>query len=378
MTSIALISTGISKFYLVFKFTIKIACFVFERRADIVNADRFCYFFGGLCMNLTLVIPSLNRLSGDGLPPLLVPSLNKLMRFGRFSAVTAEASELYGRYLWQGSLLAEAKKAAGIAEHSAAVLVSPVWQQMGMHHVNMVGGQDIGIGLDEAEALCRGLEDLYRDLGWRFYLVRPDLWLLVLENMLDWQVPPVLDMLGQMDGSVKAEGSDAVQWLQWQTEMQMWLHGHDVNRRRQAAKQPEINGVWLWTDCCGQASSQSVLGSDSVWAQFYPGTKLDAPYDWSAWQAVLSENGGKFSDGLLFLDDLAATAHTADVWTYKDILEQWEQRWFAPLWQALSDGSVQQLKLVTDGEAGGELLVKAKAGRAFWKRQKQFAGRLGG
>lgn len=327
-------------------------------------------------MNLTLALPALVYHISDTLPPLDLPSFNKILRFGTFTPSSISSSALYARFLWKGSLLGHALNHLHLPPGQPSVFASPVWQQMGMHNLSMLGGTDIQIQLHEAEQLCSGLNDFFREDGWAFRPVRADLWLVTVPRIPNWQVPPVLDVLGQVDGSIRAEGPDGPSWLQKQTEIQMWLHNHPLNVERTAAGIPTVNGVWLWQDLEGGQTAAPILACDSSWAQFYSGTHLDVPYDFAAWEAVLKESGQTVSDGLLFLDDLAVTAHTADVWAYKDTLESWEQRWFAPLWQALCEGRLKNLCIVTDGPHGGELHIKAKAGRAFWKKKKTFAGQL--
>ncbi len=329
-------------------------------------------------MYLTLALPALNRNTSDTLPETVLPSLNKMMRFGVHTATPARPSEFYGRFLWRGSLLENAKSALGISSNRSAVFASPVWQQMGMHHMDMLGGGDIQIQAHEAETLCRGLNGFLQDDGWHFSPLRPDLWLVLLPEQPNWQAAPVLDVLGRIDGSIRAEGSGSRAWLQKQTEIQMWLHAHPINAERTAAQAHAVNGVWLWRDIAGGQSGEPFLGSSSPWAQFYPGSRTDAPYDFDAWMEMVREHGRPVSDGLLFLDDLAVTLHTDDVWAYKDILESWEQRWFAPLWQALQQGRLNGLTIATDGGQGGSLTLKPKSARAFWKKKKVFAGNLGG
>ena len=81
---------------------------------------------------------------------------------------------------------------------------------------------------------------------------------------------------------------------------------------------------------------------------------------------------------MIFLDDLLPAAHTADVWAYQQTLQAWDERFFAPIWQDLRSGRLKQFTLATDGAEGGRLHLSAKAGRAFWKRQREFQGKLGG
>lgn len=328
-------------------------------------------------MYLTLALPALNFNSSEQIPTLCLPSLNKMLRFGRYIATPLRPSEFYGRLLWNGSLLEQTKRHLHIAREQAAVFASPVWQQMGMHHMDMLGGTDIQVQAQEAAELCEGLNAFLKDDGWHFYALRPDLWLVTLPSPPLWQTEPVLDVLGQIDGTVRAEGAGSGAWLQKQTEIQMWLHAHPVNSARVAAKAPAINGVWLWQDIEGRQTHPPLLACDSPWAQFYPGKAVDAPFDFAAWENIKQETGSMVSDGLIFLDDLQVTHHTADAWAYKEILEKWEHCWFEPLWQALQEGRLKELNIITDGEHGGRLNIKSKAGRAFWKRKKTFAGQLG-
>ena len=72
-------------------------------------------------MNLTLAIPSLNRCGDENPPPLDLPSFDEILRFGILTRAAAAPSELYRRFLWQGSLLDAAKQKSGIAAEQAAV-----------------------------------------------------------------------------------------------------------------------------------------------------------------------------------------------------------------------------------------------------------------
>ena len=327
-------------------------------------------------MNLTLALPALNWGDETSLPPLDVPALNQLLRFGRFSAAPQSSAAFFADYLWQGSLLALAKQALSIPAEQPAVFASPVWQQMGMHRMSMLGGSEIGISAEEAAELCGGLNQFYADEGWRFQVYRPDLWLLCLPETADWQAEPVLDVLGEVDGTMRAQGDGSRAWLSAQTEIQMWLHNHALNAARTAAGQPAINGVWLWRDGVGTTANTPLLASDSAWADAYSGSRVDAPYDYAAWYAIAAEQGS--DSGVIFLDDLLPAAHTADVWAYQQTLQAWDERFFAPIWQDLRSGRLKQFTLATDGAEGGRLQLSAKAGRAFWKRQRAFQGKLGG
>ena len=325
-------------------------------------------------MKLTLAIPALNRRNDETLPPLKLDAFNQILRYGRLNKMPQTPSEFYRRHLWQGSLLAQAKRILNIPADQAAAFASPLWQQMGMHQVSVISGEHLNIQTEEAEQLCQGLSDFYLEEGWQFHLLRPDLWLITMPFESDWQVAPIWDIGGQIGATDQAAGRDALQWLNKQTEIQMWLHNHPLNQQRQNQQVAALNGLWLWQDIHGKSTHTGLLGSDSPWAQFYPHQRIDAPYDFDAYLNAANESGFSVSDGLIFLDDLIVTEQTGDVFAYQEILQSWETRWFTPLWQALQSGRLKQLTIATDGENGGELVMTSTSKWAFWKAKKSFNG----
>ncbi|WP_254351937.1 hypothetical protein [Neisseria mucosa] len=182
--------------------------------------------------------------------------------------------------------------------HSA--FASPVWQQMGMHHVNIISGEFIGIQKEEAQRLCADLSAFYQDKDWQFEPLCESMWLLSMPTIEDWGAECVLDVCGQPEMDGQAHGKDAVFWLAMQTEIQMFLHTHPINQAREQQGLPEINGLWLWNDASGGTQSADIVASDSAWARFSDTPKLDAPYDLKAWFEMVQETGNTVSDGLIF------------------------------------------------------------------------------
>ena len=301
-------------------------------------------------MNLTLAIPSLNRPSERPVP-IDTPDLNALLRFGHFTSLPAETSVFYARHLWQGkpeiSILAE----LGLSADTPALLAAPVCQQMGMNQAHLASGRALSVTAQEAAQWCEGLNDFFREDGWRFYPFKPDLWLLTLPKQPDWQVPSVLDMLGQADGMERMERYAEPDWLSKQTEIQMWLHAHPLN----AARTMPVNGVWLWPGHSDGQAEAGFTSTDSSWL-LRPGLPHDA--------------------GLIFLDDLTVSVAADDEESYRQLLADWDVRFFTPIRLALQKGRLKNLTLTTDGEHGGVLNIRTKAERAFWKRKKVFTGTL--
>lgn len=322
-------------------------------------------------MHLTLILPALNWAHDAALPELDAPYLNLLLRFGTVCRQHLAAETCYAR-LWRGSLRANLLRRLVLPEQTPAVLVSPLWQKMGMHSMNVLDGRAIGISPEEAQALCRDLDGFYADAGYRFYAYRPDLWLMTLPETVDWTVVPVFDIHGQVDGSVRAAGGAAGAWLALQTEMQMWLHQHDINRRRTENGQPAINGVWLWQDSIGTAGD-APLASDSVWAGEYPQVPQPLPEHLSAWLAQCAAQ--KVSDSVVFADDLVLCRQSADVWRYAEMVQTMDNHWFRAVWEHLQSGGLNAFTLHTDGESGGCLHIGRRAKWAFWRKAVKFCGR---
>ena len=324
-------------------------------------------------MKLTFAIPALNRLDDETLPPLQLSAFNQILRYGKLHKQAQTSSEFYSRHLWSGSLLAHAKAWLQLPPEQPAALASPLWQQMGMHQVSIIGGEHLRITPDEATRFCEELSAFYHEDHWRFFPIRPDLWLVTKPSDSRWHVAPALDIYGQIDAAAQAEGSDALEWLGKQTEIQMWLHNHPINHHRTAQNQPVINGLWLWQDLHGRQSAD-FTATNSPWAQFSQQPTIALPDDFNAYEGMMAAQTSTVSDGLIFLDDLSVTAQTGDIWAYKDILEDWEQRWFSPALQALTSGRLHRLTVTTDGDNGGTLSITPKSKWAFWKTEKPFKG----
>ena len=119
-------------------------------------------------MKLTLALPSLNRFADESVPELALPAFNRLLRYGTLRKETLRPSEFYGRHLWSGSLITQVQRLRHISQKRTAAFASPVWQQMGMHHVNIISGEFIGIQKEEAQRLCADLSAFYQDKDWQF------------------------------------------------------------------------------------------------------------------------------------------------------------------------------------------------------------------
>ena len=306
----------------------------------------------------TLILPGLLRENAAQLPLPPTPALNHLLRFGRFAGEAAERGEMLGRWL-----------GAAFDLPANQAYASPVCQRTGMNSIMQHGGAMLGIGAEEAEQWCRGLNEFFAGDA-EFAVLRPDLWLLTLPEAVCWQAPPLWQAEGLIDGSARAQGENARQWLSMQTEIQMWLHAHPLNSGRGIP----VNAVWLWTPPALPAPAEAfeLVGSSNPWRSHSTLNSADEPQDFAAWQQQCRNASADINRSALWLD--ALNAGSDDPARYLDILAAWEKDFFAPAWDALKTGSLKGLRLVCDGLAGGILTVPPKPQFAFWKRRRTFKG----
>jgi hypothetical protein len=126
-------------------------------------------------------------------------------------------------------------------------------------------------------------------------------------------------------------GADAPRWRRWQSEMQMLLFEHPVNRAREISGRSPVNYVWMWgggtlraTDPAAPAAavfSEAALLRDLARAVGTVAAK--APGSFAAYRAA-----SPAASALVWLDDLKAP----DV---QEQLTAFDSDWAAPMERAL-------------------------------------------
>jgi hypothetical protein len=130
--------------------------------------------------------------------------------------------------------------------------------------------------------------------------------------------------------------------------MQMLLHGHPLNRRREQAGQLPINGLWLWGGgavpapaACGYAT----LYGDNPLAR---GLAVAGGVPWRARPAnaaTLLADAAPDGEQLIVIEDLLHPVQYENAADYRNALSALEHDWFAPLRAALADGRVEELRI---------------------------------
>ena len=135
---------------------------------------------------------------------------------------------------------------AGVDPHGAFVLAAdPVTLVAGMDDVALAARAD-DLHVLEANALVDALNAHFAPDGLTFVAPRPDSWFVTMAKRPDLRTAPLDAALGGVLSAHAPSGGDAGTWQRWSTEIQMLLHAHPVNRRREQQGRPLANGLWFW------------------------------------------------------------------------------------------------------------------------------------
>lgn len=99
---------------------------------------------------------------------------------------------------------------------------------------------------DESAALLSSLRAHFATDGIEFVERGPGRWWAALAQPQNIETSPPDAALGQSISAYLPRGPDAARWRRWQSEMQMLLFGHPVNRLRESSGRAQVNYVWVW------------------------------------------------------------------------------------------------------------------------------------
>ncbi len=239
------------------------------------------------------------------------------------------------------------------------------------HHERIVLADAGAFDLDEdaAQGLVAALNAEFGDVG-HFHAASAGRWYLRLNAGVDHPVEPISAVAGRLVAG-EISGLPLTRWL---NEVQMFLHRHPLNERREAAGRPAINSLWLW-------------GGGALPAGIAPA--FSAVFTDNPLAAGLARAAGIPQHGRpLSLDDIQADAGTRPLVVLDQLLARvlyedsdgWREGfarldagWFAPLKKALG-GKVDRVSLLAP-TVYGDLRYTLTAGDRWklWKSGQPLA-----
>jgi hypothetical protein len=230
----------------------------------------------------------------------------------------------------------------------------PVHLRFHQEHLILAGMGHFGITLAEAQTLVTALNDQLAEHG-RFHATSAERWYLQLTDpaLTDgFSAAPLSTVAGRRIERLLAESTATRGMRRLVNDIQMILHAHPLNQQRENAGQMTINSLWLWGAGAlpPRQDEKQEKPFDGLWsddplalglARQAGITSCPPPAD----AATLLAEAGPGKRQLLILDTLLGPVQYENSADYRQAMMALEQRWFAPLKQALAAGRITRLRI---------------------------------
>jgi len=311
-------------------------------------------------MQITLVVPEIVWPEPDDhetLAELAVPGLATLLARSRMHRSPAQSLEAavgdafgYGEPAALAACRVHGEESGPAAGCALWLCADPVHLRLHQERLILADAATLEIDVNEAQAIVDALNRHFPDAG-RFHFASSDRWYLELaagRELGRFEVPPLSTVAGRSVVRQLPETAEA-RWLRrLLNEAQMVLHEHPVNRQRDDAGRATINSLWLWG--AGRLPTAGAGPFTDVWSDLAlargcgraAGSQVRSLPDGATALLAQATRGGEH---LVVLDGLQSCVQYEDGAAYRATLLALEERWFAPLQQALASGRIRRLCL---------------------------------
>jgi hypothetical protein len=203
-------------------------------------------------MQLTLVLPNLLDAEPDTLDAAAAPALARLLgasgspvpKPGGAPGIACDSLGIAKQHDWPiAPLLASA---AGIdAGHSYWLCAQPVALALERGE-GRLASMVTDLDADQSASLLASLRAHFASDGMEFVDRGPGRWWASLAEAQQLETSPPYAALGKPLIAHLPRGEDAARWRRWQSEMQMILFEHPVNRAREKSGRATVDYVWMW------------------------------------------------------------------------------------------------------------------------------------
>lgn len=239
----------------------------------------------------------------------------------------------------------------------------------------MADGRELQLGAEESRDLIAELNRHFTESGLRFEAPNAEHWY-VFADRQRVRTTPLSQVRGRSLTGRLPEGEDGVYWNAVLAELQMLLHGLNVNFHRASVNLPQVNSLWFWG--AGRMPDVPVGQWTRVWshdallmglADASGVARADLPADGSEWLAR-AEAGSH----LLVVDALSSQLPDIPQAAWSTVMQALEPMWWQPLFQALRSGRLDSLSLYPLN--GQVYRLDRGAARRWWRRSLPWSRRL--
>lgn len=312
---------------------------------------------------LRVALPWLQSVLAEAAARETLPSLESLAWLGGRGRLRVLAGVAWRDWLvaplGAAAALGEAPAGPALARHlgnavdgtGSWCLAQPVSLAAGLDHIRMGGLPEARPTGEEATALAATVTAHFGADGLAVVGFVDGAWLLRFDTPVVCATQPPDAVVGHDVHDAMPSGRDGARVRSLMNEIQMLLHEHPVNLRRERARQLPINGWWLWGF---GARARVPLAANPGWA-----LRTDDPWLRALWvDAGAPDASAVNGDTLLALAQPPAAEQA-------QALAEVEAQLLRPLAARLRAGALAGVELLVGDR---ELTVTRAGCRAFWRR----------
>ncbi len=334
--------------------------------------------------SLTLFIPGLLTPAGDlseqDIPP--VPSLEKLLAcasreqlipFG-FSDALCMLFKLE-RHAEKDFPIAAITKLVD-DDHSLAgpwMRADPVHLVAGRQGLVLMDESTFTLDQHDALVLAADVKDILAERGMILEAPTTNRWYITMDVAPDIKTIPVHEVAGRDIHYYMPAGKDQQAWAQLLNEIQMTLHGSQVNTERERRGERAVNSLWFWG--CGELP----ILVKCPWTRVFTDEEIAKGFSVLA-NIPCAELPDSIDDALELAEDeddvLAVMSfglrHSQyhDLKGWQDFIAYLEEFWFSEAIDCIKSKEIEELTLITEYQ---QFTIRKSSLYQFWKRPKSIA-----
>lgn len=246
-------------------------------------------------------------------------------------------------------------------------LLQPANFHIARDHLVLTDLRQLALPEQEAHTLFDSAAPLFAEAGKALHYVDAATWLLRADDWQALQTSTPDAACGHNIDIWMPHGAQARDWRRLQNEVQMHWHAHPVNEAREMRGSKPVNTIWLWGGAAVNTQNDNV-GFDTAYTSGDPHAPFAAAAGAVHTDSAEAVIASREQHALLLLDDLLAPALSGDWAEWLVRFQAADERWFAPLLEAVRTGRLTRLSMTfSHGTATASYRVSKSALRKFWR-----------